>query len=78
MSRFTRRDLLKSGLAVSAGAIATEKGLSSFVLSEAGGKAAELRSVSIMVKSGHDLVLQFAARDLEDYLREITGEPVTQ
>lgn len=78
MSRFTRRDLLKSGFAVSAGAIATEKGLSSFALSEAGVKAAELLSVSVMVQSGQDLVLQFAARDLEDYLTEITGEPVAQ
>jgi hypothetical protein len=30
-----------------------------------------------MVPTSHDLVLSFAAQDLRDYLKQLTGEPVT-
>ncbi len=39
--------------------------------------ASEPASVSIMVPTSHDLVLSFAAQDLRNYLKQLTGEPVT-
>jgi hypothetical protein len=39
-------------------------------------QAAEQNSVSIMVPKTEDVVLQFAAQDLERYLKRVTGEPI--
>jgi hypothetical protein len=40
--------------------------------------AAEIPSVSIMLQKNQDIILRFAAQDLEQYLRQITGEPIAQ
>ena len=40
--------------------------------------AAELPLVSIMVQKNEDVVQKFAARDLEQYLRQITGQPIAE
>ncbi len=78
MPPITRRDLLKSGLAASAGAIAVDRNLSSLVLSKANVQPGALPSVSIVARNSQDIVLQFAARELEHYLSQIAGEPVAQ
>ena len=77
MQGFTRRDLLKTALAASVGAMATEKNLHGLALpepSEAVGPA----QVSVVARKKEDIVLQFAAQDLMRYLRQMTGEPIAE
>lgn len=38
--------------------------------------AAEQASISIIVPTTHDRVVDFAAHDLRDYLKQLTGEPI--
>jgi hypothetical protein len=78
MPRFTRRDLLKTGLAASAAAMATEN-LSALALptADAANERGNQRpAISIVTPRGSGIVVQFAAQDLARYLSQIEGDPV--
>jgi hypothetical protein len=81
MQGFTRRDLLKAGLAASAAAMATEKNLHAVSLASAPAAVVPTAGppqISIVVQKEEDVVLEFAAQDLARYLGQITGETIVQ
>jgi hypothetical protein len=79
MQEYTRRDLLKVAIAATAETMATEMkihGLERTQSSEVRSALVGLPQLSIITPKDADLVLQFAAQDLAQYLRQITGRPV--
>ena len=80
MPRYSRRDLLKAGLAASTGVVATEH-FAALALERAGATNAQVggaASVGIVELQDADRVVQFATQELERYLKEMTGGPVSQ
>ncbi len=80
MPRYSRRELLKAGLAASAGAMAAEN-LAALALPKTGAankQAGRSAPVAIVTPPDADRVLQFAAQEMQRYLSEMTGVPVGQ